>query len=150
MKPFISVLGNNVFPMRNSSRVKFIENLVCSWPRTYLKCFTWISLNLVATLRMVVISIYQMKTLRHCKFKSLAYAAAAAVAAKSLQSCTTLCDPIDGSPPGSSVHGIFQARALEWSAIAFSTLACGHHSNNWQTWDSNPGNLRPEIAFPAI
>ena len=41
-------------------------------------------------------------------------------AAKSLQSCPTLCDPIDGSPPGSSVHGIFQARVLEWGAIAFS------------------------------
>ena len=36
------------------------------------------------------------------------------------QSCLTLCDPIDGSPPGSSVHGIFQARVLEWGAIAFS------------------------------
>ena len=41
-------------------------------------------------------------------------------AAKSLQSCLTLCDPIDSSPPGSSVHGIFQARVLEWGAIAFS------------------------------
>ena len=46
--------------------------------------------------------------------------AAAATAAKSLQSYSTLCDPIDGSPPGSSVHGIFQARVLEWGAIAFS------------------------------
>ena len=36
------------------------------------------------------------------------------------QSCPTLCDPIDGSPPGSSAHGIFQARVLEWVAIAFS------------------------------
>ena len=45
---------------------------------------------------------------------------AAAAAAKSLQSCPTLCDPIDGSPPGSSVHGIFQARVLEWGAVAFS------------------------------
>ena len=44
----------------------------------------------------------------------------AAAAAKSPQSCPTLCDPIDGSPPGSSVHGIFQARTLEWVAIAFS------------------------------
>ena len=40
--------------------------------------------------------------------------------AKSLQSCPTLCDPIDGSPPGFPVHGIFQARVLEWVAIAFS------------------------------
>ena len=41
-------------------------------------------------------------------------------AAKSVQSCPTLCDPIDSRPPGSSVHGIFQARVLEWGAIAFS------------------------------
>ena len=40
--------------------------------------------------------------------------------AKSLQSCLTLCDPMDCSPPGSSVHGTFQARALEWAAIALS------------------------------
>ena len=45
---------------------------------------------------------------------------AAAAAAKSLQSCPTLCDPIDGSPPGSAVPGILQARVLEWGAIAFS------------------------------
>ena len=42
------------------------------------------------------------------------------LAAKSLQSCPTLCYPIDGSPPGSAIHGIFQARVLEWGAIAFS------------------------------
>ena len=47
-------------------------------------------------------------------------AAATAAVAKSLQSCPTLCDPIDGSPPGYSAHGIFQARVLEWGAIAFS------------------------------
>ena len=46
--------------------------------------------------------------------------AAAAAAAKSLQSCLTLCDPIDGSPPGSAVPGILQGRTLEWVAIAFS------------------------------
>ena len=46
--------------------------------------------------------------------------AAAAAAAKWLQSCLTLCDPIDGSPPGSLVPGILQARTLEWVAISFS------------------------------
>ena len=46
-------------------------------------------------------------------------AAAAAAAAKSLQSCLTQCDPIDGSPLGSSVPGILQARMLEWVAISF-------------------------------
>ena len=45
---------------------------------------------------------------------------AAAAAAKSLQSCPTLCDPIDSSPPGSPVPGILQARTLEWVAISFS------------------------------
>ena len=44
----------------------------------------------------------------------------AAAAAKSIQSCPTLCDPIDGSPPGSPVPGILQARTLEWVAISFS------------------------------
>ena len=44
----------------------------------------------------------------------------AAAAAKSRQSCPTLCNPIDSSPPGSSIHGISQARVLEWGAIAFS------------------------------
>ena len=59
-------------------------------------------------------------------FKSIWYrrhrfiAAAAAAAAKSLQSCPTLCDPIDGSPPGSPVPGILQAKTLEWVAISFS------------------------------
>ena len=45
---------------------------------------------------------------------------AAAAATKSLQSCLTLCNPIDGSPPGSTVPGILQARTLEWVAISFS------------------------------
>ena len=47
---------------------------------------------------------------------------AAAVAAKSHQSCPTLCDPIDGSPPGSPIPGILQARTLEWIAISFSNV----------------------------
>ena len=44
-----------------------------------------------------------------------------AAAAKSLQPCPTLCDPIDGSPPGSAIPGILQARTLEWVAISFSS-----------------------------
>ena len=52
--------------------------------------------------------------------RGLAGDTAAAAAAKSLQSCLTLCDPIDGSPPGSPVPGILQARTLEWVAISFS------------------------------
>ena len=55
-------------------------------------------------------------------FFSFSNLEAAAAAAKSLQSCPTLSDPMDCSLPGSSVHGIFQARVLEWGAIAFSAL----------------------------
>ena len=53
-------------------------------------------------------------------FNMLSAAASAAAAAKLLQSCPTLCDPIDGSPPGSRVPGILQARTLKWVAISFS------------------------------
>ena len=63
-----------------------------------------------------------MKVLRKLKI-GLSYdsaAATAAAAAKSLQLCLTLRDPIDGSPPGSPVPGILQARILEWVAISFS------------------------------
>ena len=50
----------------------------------------------------------------------LNFISAAAAAAKSLQSCPILCNPIDGSPPGSPAPGILQARTLEWVAISFS------------------------------
>ena len=56
-------------------------------------------------------------------------------AAKSLQSCPTLCDPIDGNPPGFPVPGILQARTLEWVAISFS--------NAWKIpWMEEPGRLQ--------
>ena len=55
-----------------------------------------------------------------CPTSCIKLAAAAAAAAKSLQSCPTLCDPTDGSPPGSPVPGILQARTLDWVAISFS------------------------------
>ena len=57
-----------------------------------------------------------------------------AAAAKLLQSCPTLCDPIDGSPPGSPVRGILQARTLEWVAISFS--------NAWK-WKVKVKSLSP-------
>ena len=55
------------------------------------------------------------------KLSQLWWRRGAAAAAKSRQSCPTLCDPIDGSPPGSSVPGILQVRTLEWVAISFSS-----------------------------
>ena len=67
--------------------------------------------------------------------------AAAAAAAKSLQSCPTLCDPIDSSPPGSPVPGILQTRTLEWVAISFS--------NAWK-WKVKVKSLSrvPLLAIP--
>ena len=56
----------------------------------------------------------------HCHSAYLNYMQHVAATVKSLQSCQTLCDPIDGSPPGSAVPGILQARTLEWVAISFS------------------------------
>ena len=70
-------------------------------------------------------SIFGPPSVRNEKIHTLtlptfSFSAAAAAAGKSLQACPTLSDPIDGSPPGSSVPGILQARTLEWVAISFS------------------------------
>ena len=56
----------------------------------------------------------------YTNYAAAAAAAAAAASVKSLQSCPTLCDPIDGSPPGSRIPGILQATTLEWIAISSS------------------------------
>ena len=67
---------------------------------------------------LVSIQLQFLKPIYHVNEKSASRTATAA--AKSLQSCPTLCDPRDGSPPGSPVPGTFQARTLEWAAISFS------------------------------
>ena len=69
-----------------------------------------------------------MKTEQQCRLGLILFllaAAAAAAAAKSLQSCPTLCDPVDGSPPGSIVPGILQTRTVEWVATSFSMFLLG-------------------------
>ena len=71
-----------------------------------------------------------------------AAAAAAAAAAKSLQSCPTLCDPRDGSPPGSPVPGILQARTLEWVAISFS------NAGKWKVKVKSLSRVRPSLLGP--
>ena len=67
--------------------------------------------------------------------------AATTAAAKSLQSCPTLCDPIDSSPPGSSVPGILQARILKWVAISFSNA--WKWSRSVMSDSSRPHGLQP-------
>ena len=63
-----------------------------------------------------------------------------AAAAKSLQSCPTLCDPIDGSPPGFWVPGILQARTLEWVAISFS------NAGKWKVKVKSLSHVRPSVT----
>ena len=74
-----------------------------------------------------------------------------AAAAKSLQSCPTLCDPIDSSPPGSSVPGILQAKILEWVAISFSNT-CMHAKSlqSCQTLCDSMDSSPPGSSIPGI
>ena len=79
---------------------------------------------------------------------------AAAAAAKSLQSCPTLCDPRDGSPPGSPIPWILQARTLEWAAISFSNawkwkvkVKSLSHARLLATWTA-AHQAPPSIGFP--
>ena len=68
------------------------------------------------------------------------FSAAAATAAKSLQSCPTLRDPIDGSPPGSAIPGILQARTVEWVAISFS------NAWKWKVKGKSLSRFRPSAT----
>ena len=63
-----------------------------------------------------------------------------AAAAKLLQSCPTLCDPIDGSPPGSAISGILQARTLEWVAISFS------NASKWKVKVKSLSHVQPSAT----
>ena len=83
----------------------------------------------VVSLLLIILSHHEISTL---------LAIPAAAAAKSLQSCPTLWDPIDGSPPGSPVPGILQARTLEWVAISFS--------NAWK-WKGKVKSLGHVLLF---
>ena len=76
-----------------------------------------IHLHYILQLLTVFVKIYALKSILIAAL--IIRANTAAAAAKSLQSCPTLCDPIDGSPPGSPVPGVLQARTLEWAAVSF-------------------------------
>ena len=82
------------------------------------KSWTWLS-NWTITNVVLFLEIWYLRGSCESSIYSDVVGSAAA-AANSLQSCPTLCDPIDGSPPGSPIPGILQARTLEWVAISFS------------------------------
>ena len=88
-----------------------------SWLRFYWKCIPWRA-------RIQIHGAFSVLLNTPTVQGAFTVIYAAATAAKSLQSCPTLCDPIDGSSPGSSVPEILQARVLEWGAIAFSGYIC--------------------------
>ena len=86
--------------------------------RTFVGKVMFLLLNMLS--RLVITFLPRSKRLNFMAAVTICSDFAAATAAKSHQSCPTLCDPIDGSPPGSVVPGILQARVLEWAAISFS------------------------------
>ena len=79
-------------------------------------------------------------------FQEKIEASSAATAAKSLQSCPTLCDPIDSSPPGSPIPGILKARTLEWVAISFSN-ACTQMAKQGTSWGERSQINLPEDRY---
>jgi len=106
------LLPPSIFP---SIRVFSNESVLCiRWPKYWSFSFSISPSNEYSGL--IFFSIDAGKR----EMVWLGMCAAAAAAAKSLQSCPTLCNPMDGSPPGSPVPGILQARTLEWVAISFS------------------------------
>ena len=97
------------------------------WTHLNLMLFFFRSLLIIDLLLFVAKGLFRFSTSLCVNFGRLCHSrnwlissSAAAAAAKSLQSCLTLCDPMDCSLPGFSVHGILQARTLEWAAISFS------------------------------
>ena len=114
--------GSSVHGILHARTLEWVENPFSrgsSWPRDW----TWVShitdrFFTIWVTRETSYPLYLYSN--HWWNRTNPGVAAAAAAAKSLQLCPTLCDPIDGSPPGSAVPGILQARTLEWVAISFS------------------------------
>ena len=112
---FVPSLANSVLPGRSL-------NWEATGQRTPLKCFPLPSSGICQGigLNSALLEGAHCSHLATGRSTESEFFAAAAAAANSLQSCPTLCDPIDGSPPGSPIPGILQARTLEWVAISLS------------------------------
>ena len=111
LKSFIRIFEAGIFWLVETNLK--MEARICRWGN--INVSTW-----KGYLASLIIKERQIKTAERPCFLFFILSKAAPAAAKSLQSCPTLCDPTDGSPPGSPVPGILQARTLEWVAISFS------------------------------
>ena len=125
-KVYSSAFGWNI--LKISMRSISSNVLFKTYVFLLLFCFDDLSFGVSGVLKspitvLLSISPFMFVTVFALYFEVLLCWVYAAAASESLQSCLTLCDPIDGSPPGSSVPGILQARILEWVAISFSN-AC--------------------------
>ena len=101
----------------------FISNILGGGSYRILLWFMSESVLPMFSSRSLIVSGLTFRSLIHFEFIFVySVRKCSSAAAKSLQSCPTLCDPIDSSPPGSPVHGILQARILEWGAISFSNV----------------------------
>ena len=103
---------------------KSLRDIFCPWFFQFRQQFVFkVSISCPLTLNFTTLSCPSpwFWTLMFINISSTLHYHTAAAAAKSSQSCPTLCDPTDGSPPGSPVPGILQARTLEWVAISFSS-----------------------------
>ena len=107
---FVGKIMSLIFNMLSRLVISFL-------PRSKCLLISWLQLPSAVILEPKKIKSDTVSTIS----PSNSHAAAAAASAKSLQLCPTLCDPIDGSPPGSPIPGILQARTLEWVAISFSS-----------------------------
>ena len=117
----------NVFETNSKKKIsRLLFFLLFSLPCSPLSELSSLGIYTMAwCISVLKMSVGERCSLVSCLLSLLAFrhhdlTSAAAAAAKSLQSCPTLCDPIDGSPPGSPIPGILQARTLEWVAISFS------------------------------
>ena len=108
-----SVTSSSTFPQYSAYSTEKTHHVILLLDISVSFCST------MNYLRISFLSIFKFLSLKVVTVTQTQHAAAAA--AKSLQSCPTLCDPRDGSPPGSPIPGILQARTLEWVAISFSS-----------------------------
>ena len=114
-----NVLTNTINQENQDQEKEIINCLSCSRLELNLKLFCSVEQIRIFFLKMIAVALKFFNG-NPCQISSNLGNDTTAAAAKSLQSCPTLFDPIDGSPPGSPVPGILQARTLEWVAISFS------------------------------